>query len=165
MFCFHTGVYTLHFYRTQCTTLHTTTCDFSPVYITLTSAPLCCLYSGNTGCWDWLTAPTTAPTLAPTTAPSSSSGPAGHSHSYDTNTSSSFGTSASSAYNECSMYYPLAHPSQNGHSDPSRGRLRAYADSLLSSPGECFDYAVARTRKLLRADLNAIIVDLCEGET
>jgi hypothetical protein len=113
------------------------------------------MYSGNAGSWDWLTAP--APALVSTTAPSSSSCLTGHSHSSDM-------SSSTSTYNENSMYYPLAPLPRNGYSDLSRGRMRSYADSLLNSPGECFDYAVVRTRKLLRADLNAIIVDLCEGE-
>lgn len=120
------------------------------------------MYSGNAGSWDWLTTPIPVPAPVTTTAPSSSSCPAGHSHSYDMNSSNT--ESTNSAYNEYSMYYPLAPPSHNGHSDLSRVRMRSYADTLLINPGDCFDHAVVRTRKLLRADLNAIIVDLCEGE-
>lgn len=143
------------------------------------------LCSGNSGCWDWVTAPTLfsaplsvhipVPSLALVSAPSSSSVDASMAHGDEKSATVSSGDDTKAigsnvSLNSRSLYSRLS----NTHtSSPlaiaavavSSVQCKRYAEGLIRTRGVCFNHAVQRTKALLDRDMNAIIVDDCPGET
>ena len=149
------------------------------------STNTCTTFSGNSGCWDWVTAPTLfpppsvhTPVRAPVSAPSSSSssGDASMVHDDEKSLIVSHGDdtramASNVSVNSRSLYSRLSptHTSSTAtvsvaSEDPSRVRCRRYAEGVMRNSGVCFNHAVQRTKALLDRDMNAIIVDDCPGE-